>query len=209
MNLAMQLKAKHLLEHPEYQYQPRKPSEKKRRMTRRKKAALAEASRPKPSSSTTPAIVTFDEPTVVNEITAPVPELPKTPGGNAMLEIGDEDLDEGTLTAMLEEYNNSRPQSNNQIAALVAEFSPPVIYGEPTEEAQMQKNFYSNLHDFDPFESNDNLSADMNDTSEGDESYEAFRLQQQATFDEQHEPLFDAELNRMCRWDQEPYYHQE
>jgi len=37
-------KEKHLVDHPGYQYQPRKPSEKKRRMTKRKAAALRAAS---------------------------------------------------------------------------------------------------------------------------------------------------------------------
>lgn len=39
---AEEAKRKHLQDHPEYQYQPRKPSEKKRRMTKRKAAALAQ-----------------------------------------------------------------------------------------------------------------------------------------------------------------------
>ncbi|KAI9733325.1 MAG: hypothetical protein M1834_003409 [Cirrosporium novae-zelandiae] len=40
---ARDLKAKHLIDHPQYQYCPRKPSEKKRRMTARKLAAIAAA----------------------------------------------------------------------------------------------------------------------------------------------------------------------
>ncbi len=206
--MAKQLKAKHLLEHPEYQYQPRKPNEKKRRMTQRKKAALAETSHSKPSPTTKPAVVVIDDPSAANEITAPVFKLPETPGGNAMLEIGDEDLDEETLTAMLEQYNNSRPQFNNQVAAIITQSSPPVMYGEPTEEAQEQKNFYTNLHDFNPFESNGNLSADLDAVFEGEEGLTALRLQHQAKFDEQQESLFDAELNRMCHWDQEPSFYQ-
>lgn len=43
---AEEVKRKHLQDHPEYQYQPRKPSEKKRRMTKRKAVALAELSQP-------------------------------------------------------------------------------------------------------------------------------------------------------------------
>jgi hypothetical protein len=41
--LAEGAKKKHELEHPDYQYQPRKPSEKKRRMTKNKLAKLAQA----------------------------------------------------------------------------------------------------------------------------------------------------------------------
>lgn len=39
--LANEIKAKHMQDHPDYQYAPRKPSEKKRRMTARKTAELA------------------------------------------------------------------------------------------------------------------------------------------------------------------------
>ena len=41
--LADDIKAKHMQEHPDYQYAPRKPSEKKRRMTARRAAELAHA----------------------------------------------------------------------------------------------------------------------------------------------------------------------
>lgn len=39
---AEEIKDQHLRDHPEYQYRPRKPTEKKRRMTKRKAAAIAE-----------------------------------------------------------------------------------------------------------------------------------------------------------------------
>lgn len=41
--LADEIKAKHMQDHPDYQYAPRKPSEKKRRMTARRAAELARA----------------------------------------------------------------------------------------------------------------------------------------------------------------------
>jgi hypothetical protein len=41
--LADEMKAKHMQEHPDYQYAPRKPSEKKRRVTARRAAELAQA----------------------------------------------------------------------------------------------------------------------------------------------------------------------
>ncbi|KAF1344745.1 high mobility group box domain-containing protein, partial [Delphinella strobiligena] len=40
-NKSENVKRQHLKDHPGYQYQPRKPSEKKRRMTKRKAASLA------------------------------------------------------------------------------------------------------------------------------------------------------------------------
>lgn len=49
--MADTIKRQHTAAHPEYQYQPRKPSEKKRRMTRRKAAALAEAEDSEPPAN--------------------------------------------------------------------------------------------------------------------------------------------------------------
>lgn len=62
---AENVKRQHLRDHPDYQYQPRKPHEKKRRMTKRKALALAAQQSTTPSSSSTsgtapnPTITTF------------------------------------------------------------------------------------------------------------------------------------------------------
>jgi len=203
VNMAKQLKARHQLEHPDYQYQPRKPSEKKRRMTQRKKAALAEASHSKPDPNLESATEAYGNAFVADEFAIPVPKLPQTLGGNAMLELGDQDLDDQTLSAMLEEYNSGRPTIQNQAANIITHCSPPVIYGEPSEEAQEQKSFYSNFH---PYSSNKSLSAEM-------EAVMAYKQDCpaglgpstfQANFDEQQEYLFNAELNRMCHWNDQP-----
>ena len=210
ITMAKQLKARHQIEHPDYQYQPRKPSEKKRRMTRRKKAALSEASHSKSSSFRDPISDVGDSVFASNHPTAIVPKIPETVGGNAMLELGDEDLDDQTLSAMLQQYNDTRPHINNQVGNVIVHPSPPVIYDEPTEEAQEQKNFYSN---FNTFSSNDSLSAEMEAMMEGKEdrskmcaALDHFALQ--ARFDEQQDFLLDAEVNRMCYWDEEPIFYQ-
>ena len=205
--LAKQLKAKHQLEHPNYQYQPRKPSEKKRRMTQRKKAALAEGSHAKPSSSSLDhGMETADSTLEGFQFKAPLPTLPRTVGGNAMIELGGEDLDDETLAAMLEQYNAARPQVNNRIGNIATQASPPVIYGEPAEEAQEQRNFYANV---DPFMTNEFLAAEMEAVIESKPEYpDPFAYLDpaalEAKFDEQEEYLFNAEVNRMCHWNDEP-----
>ena len=213
--MAKQLKARHQHEHPDYQYQPRKPSEKKRRMTQRKKAALAEANQSQPSSSINTNTEVIDL-TVSSKEGAPT--FPKTVGGNPMIELGGEDLDEVTLAAMLEQHNNSLtpinnnaiPPINNQLAHLRTQMSPPVIYAEASEEAQGQKNFYAN---FNAFNSNEYLAAEMEammqDRDEfyaGVPNYDAEEIQ--AKFDKEQEYLFNAELNRMCHWNDEPVLRQ-
>ena len=205
--MAKQLKAKHQAEHPDYQYQPRKPNEKKRRMTQRKKAALAETSHPRSSSILNITPKAFENAFPTDEHQAPVPHLPETVGGNPMLELGDENLDDDTLAAMLEQYNNTHPQVHNQVGNMIFQSPPPVIYDEPTEEAQEQKNFYSN---FNTFSTNENLSAEMEALMEGKEDccttldHVAVQAQNQAW----HEYLFNAEVDRMCHWNEEPVFYQ-
>ncbi|KAL8810230.1 MAG: hypothetical protein Q9223_007801 [Gallowayella weberi] len=97
-SLAEEIKKKHLNAHPNYQYQPRKPSEKKRRMTRRKAEKLsAEA-------------VKFD----------------KTSTGNAVFTLGDNSIDDATLLAMLQNHNHDvmgRPHNNTAAPVLFHERS--------------------------------------------------------------------------------------
>ena len=199
--MAKQLKAKHQAEHPDYQYQPRKPSEKKRRMTQRKKAALARVAQEEPKSSNQITPTESEASTAAKEPLAPVPKLPKRVGGNAMVELGAEDLDDETIAAMLEQYNSAVPNINNPLHRLIVESSPPVIYGEPSEEAQEQKNFYSNFH---PFSTNQSLAMDMEALSQmhGSDNYIV-----EPELDENY--LLNAELDRMCRWNEEPEFSQD
>ena len=78
---ADEFKKQHAVIYPWYQYQPRKPSEKKRRVTRRKSGALAD------SGSTSSAAI--------------VPEFEKNNAGNLVITLDDDDdLDDATFEAM-------------------------------------------------------------------------------------------------------------
>lgn len=87
--MAEAIKKKHHRDHPNYLYQPRKPADKKRRMTRRKIATLATMSTNQPQEKVAPVL----------------PEFTKTSSGNVILNIGDQDLEEETFCQMLKKYN--------------------------------------------------------------------------------------------------------
>lgn len=202
ISLAQKLKVKHFLEHPDYQYQPRKPSEKKRRMTRRKAAALAESEQAKSSSSANTTSASGETLSNTEQSTATIPDLPKTLGGNVVLELGDETMDDETFAAMLEKYNQSIPPANtpNAIAAR-NDGKPAVLYDEPSEAAQSDANFYSSVFDYNPFAGNEELQEEMEGMTTGKEGFQAMMAAlspsaQQTTFDEQNESFFDAELAR-------------
>ena len=202
ISLAQKLKVKHFIEHPDYQYQPRKPSEKKRRMTRRKAAALAESEQAKSSSSVNTTSASGESPSSAKQSTAMVPDLPKTRGGNVVLELGDETMDDEAFAAMLEKYNQSIPPANtpNAVAAR-NNGNPAVFYDEPTEAAQNDANFYSSVFDYNPFAGNEELAEEMEGIMSSPEGFQAMRNAlsphaQQIAFDEQNESFFDAELGR-------------
>lgn len=203
INLAQKLKVKHFLEHPDYQYQPRKPSEKKRRMTRRKAAALAESEQTKSSSAVKTTFASVETPITAEQSTAVIPDLHKTPGGNAELELGDETLDDEAFAAMLEKYNQSIPPANTPTAVRARnDGKTAVMYDEPSEAAQTDANFYSSVFDYNPFAGNEELGEGMHGIMTSEESYQAMMAAvipnaPQMTFDEQNETLFDAELARM------------
>ena len=201
ITLAKQLKAKHLLEYPNYKYQPRKPGEKKRRMTRRKVAALTNGIHSQSSSSAKSAIMVAKTPYAGDETSA-TPDLPKTLAGNVTLGLGDEHLEDDDLSAMLEQHNQTLPQVNNPFGAILTNLQPPVLYDEPTEEAQNDRNFYSSLYDFDSFMSDKELAAELDAMTEDEEVVDAMGTvlspsAQKTRFDKQNESFFDAELVRM------------
>ena len=207
ISLAQKLKTKHFLEHPDYQYQPRKPSEKKRRMTRRKAAALAESEQAKPSSSADVASADGTSSSGRQSNTM-IPDLHKTLGGKAVIELGDEDMDDQTLAAMLEKYNESIPPANTPAAVAARNNGNSVVlYDELSEAAQTDANFYSSVFDYNPFAGNAELSEEMQGMLGGGEGFggaipalspEA----QQIAFDEQNESFFDAELSREAEFGQ-------
>ena len=189
--LAKQMKAKHLLEHPDYQYKPRKPSEKKRRMTRRKQAALVSTVRSNSKSAVTSTSTS----------TTPNPEIPKTASGNAMLDFGTKDLDLETLEAMLIDYNSSFDASAYPVAAILAEGTTSVIYDEPTEEAQNDSNFYHIQHDFPHFTTAEEAGLGTDDSLENVDYFSGFRASTTA-FDEHNQTYQNAALVRM--WNSMP-----
>lgn len=83
--IAEDIKKKHLSAHPDYQYQPRKPTEKKRRMTRRKAEKLSTLANPA---------------SVPEDVTETAPKFEETAAGNAVFTLGDDMIDENALMAM-------------------------------------------------------------------------------------------------------------
>ncbi|KAL9607279.1 MAG: hypothetical protein Q9167_007792 [Letrouitia subvulpina] len=124
---AENVKQEHSAKYPDYQYRPRKPSEKKRRMTRPKTAALLDNA----SSS--------EETIESSQVT--VPKLDETATGNPTFVLGDQELDDKILSNMLTEFNNSmtNPVDGNT-----------VLYNEADEAAQDDMNFFSNAVNIDP-----------------------------------------------------------
>ncbi|KAL8863467.1 MAG: hypothetical protein Q9178_000148 [Gyalolechia marmorata] len=129
-SMAEEIKKKHLSAHPNYQYQPRKPAEKKRRMTRRKAEKLSAQA----ESSYAPTD------------TATVPEFETTPTGNAVFTLGDDLIeDDAAIMAMVHKHNKDLIALTTHYDATAA----PVLYHERSEEAQNDASFYSNMLNFD------------------------------------------------------------
>lgn len=176
INLARRLKAKHLEEHPGYHYQPRKSSEKKRRLSRRTtitpNSITTSASNTNPGS--TGVIGTSDNTASANAddgVTTMI-RLPRTAEGNIVLELGDSSIGDDELRRLLEQHNSqvavfnaqavanvpaavaTQPVNpainNNPIARFVAN-TPPVLYQEPTAESQDDDNFFAAFVDYEAY----------------------------------------------------------
>jgi hypothetical protein len=168
------LKKKHLVAHPDYQYQPRKASEKKRRMTRRHEdhtssggnlttgdfvheptdipndIVLEHAGVPD-DSVLEPTDVDCSVPNVEttametpNVETAPteIPTFNTTPAGYPTFDLGDDNFDDDTFAAMLENFNATLDNNTGS-------FPSAVIYSDPTEEAQNDFNLFNTFLHFD------------------------------------------------------------
>ena len=119
---ADEFKKQHAVIYPWYQYQPRKPSEKKRRVTRRKSGALAD------SGSTSSAAI--------------VPEFEKNNAGNLVITLDDDDLDDATFEAMHHNYNKTLPANTPANPTLGS-----VIFTAHTEESQEGWTIYQSRMD--------------------------------------------------------------
>ena len=158
------IKEQHLKDNPEYSYQPRKSADKKRRMTRKKAAVLANIAGPMmlPTSATlTSSTIATDSGETASGLTtsttmaadmehgtfdAPMlrAELEKTPAGNLTFTLGDETLDERNLLELLTNHNQSMPSPDP-----LATDSPAFIYSERSDDAQDDANWWGNSYDFD------------------------------------------------------------
>ena len=117
--MAEALKQQHVRDHPGYQYQPRKPVEKKRRMTRRKYAALAKMSTVPgivPPATMSPPV----DPYVEEEAVPTLPEFSKTKEGNVVLGIGADAVGVGMFGQMLQQHNSNVQPLNHQVGQIQA-----------------------------------------------------------------------------------------
>ena len=208
------LKLKHLKDHPEYSYQPRKPTEKKRRMTSKKAAVLADISdvlmSPNPmefatsgalsSSSEITKDAHHTEATPLAHTTAPS-TLDQTEGGNVIFTLGDIDLDDEEFAAMLETYNNNLNITINPLQAMLppAVQNPPIIYSERVDEEQDDFNFENNAIDWDEFLVEADQFANELDTAFAASSIPLDTMteaQRTALYDRNNAILRTAEANR-------------
>ena len=179
--MADEIKRQHLLANPGYQYQPRKPAEKKRRMTRRK-AEQAEAQE-----------ASVVEPVNSNPTTS---EFPETPSGNPIFEVGNDDVAEDALSVMINEHNKklaifTAPVPGN--APIIAPAS--VAFHDTTQEIFNDTAFYTSAFDF------SGMYPEVNDplTTEQQAELDAIPTSPSAmerAFDAAWEVTANAEVNR-------------
>lgn len=130
------LKKRHMEEHPHYQYQPRKPSEKKRRMTRRKAEALSNHDDSLGSAPTQLASAPIETP-LDFEMSPVFPVFGKTPAGNSVITFGSDDFDDKTFETLIKEFNESAVAAHPR-----APVNNMAVYTERTEEAQEDFTFH-------------------------------------------------------------------
>ena len=121
-------------------------------MSRRK--AMALVGQPVTSSSPDPVIHTQQLASVSNAqpVSMPslhdLPEIEMTQHGNAFLSLGADELDAMTLDQMIEYYNQSVPQTVTAVGLPLPAAGGPVIYDEPSQAAQNDLNFYTEIGGF-------------------------------------------------------------
>ena len=215
------------MEHPEYSYQPRKPSDKKRRMTPRKAAVLTGLSSPSMSTSIGTPVTGkstiagssasqdteytsnvgtpnfFDMDFEQNEVPTELPKLVTNSSGNIVLNLGDEDLGDKELAAMIEAYNKDIPGPRSAQEQRLQASTPPVLYAERSEAAQNDFNFYSSMIDWDAIDKQHEaaiarVQADLDTNAELYWTDTDVSLAERTRmYDAKHEYLYDAELARM------------
>ncbi|MDI1486949.1 MAG: hypothetical protein OHK93_006211 [Ramalina farinacea] len=146
--LAKEESRRHKLAHPDYKFSPRKPGQIKKRISSKQRQNLAAAAarddQPAEGSSDANNLPTSEPgPTQL----VPHSEIPMTSLGNAVIDLGDPDLDDEDLRRYLTSYNNfisNRP--NYPINPDAINFT--CLHSEPTEASLSQKIFYESCADF-------------------------------------------------------------
>ena len=165
--MAEALKQQHVRDHPGYQYQPRKPADRKRRMTRRKFAALAKMSAV-PGITPVSTMAVPIEPFVEGEGAATLPEFGETKDGNVVLGLGAEAVGVGMFEQMLEQYNsNVQPLNHPNGQARVNDFSAVHSTGL-FPEAIAERDFFASIWESDEMcKHKDELASEMDRTLKG------------------------------------------
>ena len=204
------LKKKHFQDHPDYQYQPRKPTEKKRRMTRRKAEAFFESSGPSASGAGTSPT----QESASAEATLPVgptfePEFERTMGGNPVFNFGNDSLDDGNFEDMLRKFNDSVDKAPiRQIHPNIPLLDPkaPVLHSERIEAAKNDFAYYES--EFDQMVSslsNDDIDAELDRLLTNTDGLEAewqgmSPEEQDRQYDLIYAPSYDAAFGRYQKW---------
>lgn len=220
--MAEDIKEKHFVDHPQYSYQPRKPTDRKRRMTRKKAAVLSSMSNmvftpsSTPLGSETPITATTSSietavsqaSTFSSELDAPythadyideLPELEMTDTGNPVVYLGDENLPDQKLLFMLEDYNNTSLPSPPTQAMVAASRYSPVLFTERSEEATNDAMFYESMINFEELAETTSalesqFEAQFNGIFDDTDKYGMANLT--SLFDQDYEFLDTAELIR-------------
>lgn len=131
MTLALELKQRHLNKHPQYAYQPRKPGDKKRRMTPKKAENLNTIASALVNSVTNTNDDAVDGATnnsgptnVTTNHAGSLPDLSLDPFGCIGFVLGNPDISPETFEAMINANNDSLPPTLGQLQ--------PVQGGNPT-----------------------------------------------------------------------------
>lgn len=215
------LKKKHFLDHPDYQYQPRKSAEKKRRMTRRKAETLSESSDAGASATDMSTLAHGGAGVAPTQDSAPVtlpvgntpePEFERTVAGNPILNFGDEWLEDGTFEAMLLKFNESVDKAPiQQIHPNIPLLDPKavVLHSERTQGTQQDFSFYeSELDEMVRGLTNENVNTELDRLFESNDGYDAAweamsPEEQNRQYDLTYAPDFDAALHRYTDWEKE------
>ena len=125
-------------------------------------------------------------------------ELPRTPFGNIVLELGEDSLDENALASALNNWNANLAPTSNQVGDILTQATSPVLYNQPTEGTHDQQQFVDALVKFTKCGPCD-LPDMMDDDFDEDDMEWDDLAQQEINFDEENSLNFEAELQRMSR----------